>query len=430
MLLVWCLFARPLGCMNAHAAQGLSVLFLTLAIGACCWRSSVQKWSVKCGSTESKKRATSVKGQGEHGQMPNWLQEPDSEGNTLWSSCGSFFEDGRFDLDNAIQSKGRVFLRHSSGGQHWRKEGRNLCRTQVRGKRVDLRKGCGMQRSREHARVQGSQIEIHQWRQWAGCAWMPCKTIFGNLNSPSLVRKQKFWKLSNATLQIHAWSSGYVVVLGTNKSQSEVCERWSDLGEIQWSKKKCFSECFHSALLEDEYSKILLLEVDTRCSVQISWRESMMHREMSEWGLGDWLVLLFRWMKMEKVSDMDDSLYLERNDESLYLTILVSLNSKAEVKSQEKLSSLKKSHEARLTDRWGRWSFEFPRDVGFARTEDEMERSLPINWKSCGWWQKTRKYFGSHTVKKVRKEWEIMVAASELLGVEKIGRGDQENSAE
>ena len=52
-------------------------------------------------------------------------------------------------------------------------------------------------------------------------------------------------------------------------------------------------------------------------------------------------------MQMEKNSEMDDALYLTRNDESLYTTILVSLNSKAEIKSQEKSGSLKKSHDKR-----------------------------------------------------------------------------------
>ena len=55
--------------------------------------------------------------------------------------------------------------------------------------------------------------------------------VCGDLNSPSLVRKQTFWKPCNTTLQTHAVD--YVVVLGTNKSQSEIFERWSDPREIQ-----------------------------------------------------------------------------------------------------------------------------------------------------------------------------------------------------
>ena len=41
-----------------------------------------------------------------------------------------------------------------------------------------------------------------------------------------------------------------------------------------------------------------------------------------------------------KILEIDDARYLKRNDESPYLTILVFLNSKAEIKSQEKSSSL------------------------------------------------------------------------------------------
>ena len=82
-------------------------------------------------------------------------------------------------------------------------------------------------------------------------------------------------------------------------------------------------------------------------------------------------------MTMENISEMDDAPYLKRNDESLCLTILVSLNSMAEVWNQEKPSSLKKSHDKKervlvigwvaveeqvavLTDGWGRWSSESP----------------------------------------------------------------------
>ena len=45
-------------------------------------------------------------------------------------------------------------------------------------------------------------------------------------------------------------------------------------------------------------------------------------------------------MKMENISQMDDALHLKRNNESLHLAVLVSFNSKAEVKSQEKPSRL------------------------------------------------------------------------------------------
>ena len=63
-------------------------------------------------------------------------------------------------------------------------------------------------------------------------------------------------------------------------------------------------------------------------------------------------------MKMEKNFKIDDVLYLKRNDESLHLAILISLNSKAEVKRQEKPSSLKQSHdrkECEVVIGWAHW---------------------------------------------------------------------------
>ena len=109
-------------------------------------------------------------------------------------------------------------------------------------------------------------------------------------------------------------------------------------------------------------------------------------------------------MKMEKISEMNDALYLKRNDESLYLAILVSLNSMAEIKSQEKPSSLKKSHQvAELTDRLGRWSSEFPRQVECAKPQNEMERrSRTVD--QLGMLTQDKILLGSKVVRKVRKQ--------------------------
>ena len=55
-----------------------------------------------------------------------------------------------------------------------------------------------------------------------------------------------------------------VVVLGTDEPQQWNFHQWVILGQFG------FSECLHSALVEDEYPKILFLEVDTYCIVQIT----------------------------------------------------------------------------------------------------------------------------------------------------------------
>ena len=73
----------------------------------------------------------------------------------------------------------------------------------------------------------------------------------------------------------------------------------------------------------------------------------------------------------------------------------------AEIKSQEKPNSLEKSHDkkerelvirrvafegqvAELTDRLGRWSSEFPRQVACAKPKNEMERRLTHSGSAGG----------------------------------------------
>ena len=46
---------------------------------------------------------------------------------------------------------------------------------------------------------------------------------------------------------------GHVVVLVTDKSQSEIYGTWCNSGEIQGRNQFGSSERFHVALLEDEY---------------------------------------------------------------------------------------------------------------------------------------------------------------------------------
>ena len=54
-------------------------------------------------------------------------------------------------------------------------------------------------------------------------------------------------------------------------------------------------------------------------------------------------------------SEMDDALYLKRKYECLCLTILVSLNSKAEIKSQEKVGNFEKCHDKKEREPSGEW---------------------------------------------------------------------------
>ena len=132
-------------------------------------------------------------------------------------------------------------------------------------------------------------------------------------------------------------------------------------------------------------------------------------------------------MKMERISEIHDALHLKRNDESLYLTILVSFNSKTEIKSQDKPSSLKKSHDKKerelVVGRGGirrpsgrahqlmrMVELRVPTTSGCARTQNEMERSLPHS-ESAGVFDKRQE-----------NTWVKSWKASELLGVDKLTR--------
>ena len=118
----------------------------------------------------------------------------------FWQS----FVDDRFDLDNAIQTKAEFShaIAVMDNIEGWDKESWVGSRFAAS---MWIHKGCNMQRSRQHARVQPP---------------MPWTTTCGSLNSPSLVRKQKFWELCHTTLQAHAWSSG--VCCGSRHQQVSV----------------------------------------------------------------------------------------------------------------------------------------------------------------------------------------------------------------
>ena len=71
------------------------------------------------------------------------------------------FVDDRFDLENAIQTNAEfsyaLTVMDKIGG--W--EAEKLGRIQVRSKHVDQHQGCDLQRSKDHARIQAPQIQIH-----------------------------------------------------------------------------------------------------------------------------------------------------------------------------------------------------------------------------------------------------------------------------
>ena len=94
-----------------------------------------------------------------------------------------------------------------------------------------------------------------------------------------------------------------------------------------------------------------------------------------------------------KISEMDNAFYLKWNDACLYFTILVALDSKAEVKIHAKPCSLKTSHGERelvdgrvaheehvaeLTNCRGCWSSDFSRQVGFLETSKRNGKKSPI----------------------------------------------------
>ena len=54
----------------------------------------------------------------------------------------------------------------------------------------------------------------------------------------------------------------------------------------------------------------------------------------------------------QNISGISGTLYLKRNDESLYITIFVSLKSKAEIKSQENLAVLKRAMSKNVREVW------------------------------------------------------------------------------
>ena len=94
-------------------------------------------------------------------------------------------------------------------------------------------------------------------------------------------------------------------------------ELWSDPWEIQWSNEFGFSESFHSALLDNEYSKILFLEINTLCSMERGRRKQKGEVLGTGWVAcssalwwRQWRRSGGRWMNMVKIPEIDDALYL------------------------------------------------------------------------------------------------------------------------
>ena len=126
-------------------------------------------------------------------------------------------------------------------------------------------------------------------------------------------------------------------------------------------------------------------------------------------------------MKMEKLSEMDSTLCLKLNDACLYFTILVVL-AKAEVKSHEKPGTLERAM-TRTSASWstGRWhtrnkwqSSPFVSSgpkMQWKEITHSMNQLEVLTKDKNNTWVKSCK-------ESSKRESEIMVIATELLGVE------------
>ena len=148
---------------------------------------------------KKRKSSYSMRRPKEGGQIPNWVQQPDSQGNTFSSSSGSHLK--------MIGSTWTTLSRRRQNSpmpwQWWTKSEDEKKRL---GWGRGSRQACGFIRKWWLATVKATCKSTScnnsdpSWKQRTGCVMMPWMTKCGHLNPPSLVRKQKFWKLCNTTL--------------------------------------------------------------------------------------------------------------------------------------------------------------------------------------------------------------------------------------
>ena len=132
-----------------------------------------------------------------------------------------------------------------------------------------------------------------------------------------------------------------------------------------------------------------------------------------------------------QISEMDNVLCLKWNDACIYFTILVALDSKAEIKGQAKPRTRKSASWS--TGGWhtrNKWqSSPVDGDAGAQSSHDKWGSSRPnTQWKEIThsmnqlrFATKDKKNTWSKFARKVSKrESEVMVTANELLGVENL----------
>ena len=102
-------------------------------------------------------------------------------------------------------------------------------------------------------------------------------------------------------------------------------------------------------------------------------------------------------MTTERICELDGTRCLKRNDESLHLTITASLNSKAEIKSQENLAVLKKSY---VEEERKSCSIE----VGGRSSQDKWKNPKPqVKWKGISHNVDVKKNLGHKLQGKLKK---------------------------
>ena len=230
--------------------------------------------------------------------------------------------DDKFDLENAIQTNAEFSYAMRVIDEIGRWE--EACGSTPRLLFATVKKTCNNT---------GSSSSDH-WRQRLGCAMMPSRPRKRLINSPSLVRKQRFLETLDFDMEVPMCGAvGHILVLVADKCQSEICGKLFDSGRNTMKQSIWLFKALSCWPSEDEYTKILLLEVSTRCSrADHPGRERDANREMRGWG-----VLCF-WSLMESVMPVGcrwmntgENLRTgwhpssQAKWESLCLTILVSL---------------------------------------------------------------------------------------------------------
>ena len=135
--------------------------------------------------------------------------------------------DDTFDLENAIQTKAELSSATATMDKIGGMGRGKLGGIEVRGKDVDLHESCDLQRSKQHARVQAASESImeavnwvcddalddHVWVSERAISCQDAKRLQYDLANPCIVQWGMLW------------------LFGTNKSQSEIIEQWSDPSE-------------------------------------------------------------------------------------------------------------------------------------------------------------------------------------------------------